>query len=168
MTDTMSHRDRVLKALSHKEPDRVPIDFGGTGDSTISAIGYQALRKRLGLYPGVTSVQDVSQYSAVIEEDVRRALGVDTMPVFDEPEEWRTGTLPDGAPAQFPAKFRPQLQNDGSQVAFDTAGNVVLKMPKGGYYFDSIFSPVKGGEIMYHLGGSSAGVWCRCPATLSV
>ena len=142
MTDTMSHRDRVLKALSHKEPDRVPIDFGGTGDSTISAMGYQALRKRLGLDPGVTRVQDVSQYSAVIEEDVRRALGVDTMPVFDEPEEWRTGTLPDGAPAQFPARFRPQLQDDGSQVVFDEAGNVVLKMPKGGYYFDPTYSPL--------------------------
>ena len=31
----MNHRDRVLAALRHQEPDRVPIDFGGTVDSTI-------------------------------------------------------------------------------------------------------------------------------------
>ncbi len=139
---TMSHRDRVIKALDHEEPDRVPIDFGGTGDSTISALGYQALRKRLGLGPGVTRVQDISQYTAVIDEDVREVLDVDTAPVFGEPEEWRSDTLTDGTPAQFPARFRPRLQEDGSQVVIDEAGTVVLKMPRGGYYFDTVHSPL--------------------------
>ncbi len=31
----MNHRQRVLTALCHQEPDRVPIDLGGTVDSTI-------------------------------------------------------------------------------------------------------------------------------------
>ena len=122
----MNHRDRVLAALRHEEPDRVPIDFGGTVDSTISALGYQALRAALGLAPTVTRVQDVYQYTAVVEEDVRQALGADTAPIFDLPAEWRPGTLPDGSPARFPARFRPRLQPDGSQVVFDGAGTVVL------------------------------------------
>jgi len=28
-------RERVLTALSHKEPDRVPVDLGATGDARI-------------------------------------------------------------------------------------------------------------------------------------
>jgi hypothetical protein len=39
----MNQRDRVLAAFRHEEPDRVPIDFGGTMDSTMSALTYQNL-----------------------------------------------------------------------------------------------------------------------------
>jgi uroporphyrinogen decarboxylase len=140
----MKHRERVLSALRHQEPDRIPIDFGGIVDSTISALSYQALRKALGLPPTVTRVQDIYQYTAVVEDDVREALGADTAPVLDLPAEWRSGTLPDGTEAQFPARFQPQRQPDGSQVVFDAAGTVVLKMPARGYYFDPVHSPLAG------------------------
>ena len=138
----MNHRDRVLAALRHEEPDRVPIDFGGTVNSTISAMGYQPLRQCLGLRPSVTQVEEVHQYMALIEEDVRQALGVDVMPVFHEPMEWRREPLADGSPADFPARFRPLLLEDGSQVVLDAAGNITLKMPQGGYYFDRVYSPL--------------------------
>lgn len=138
----MNHRDRVLAALRHTEPDRVPIDFGGTVDSTISAVGYQALRRELELDPSVTRVQDIVQYTAVVEEDVRRALGVDTRPILDQPTRWRAGTLPDGSPAEFPAGFQPQRQDDGSQVVLDSTGTIVLKMPAGGHYFDPVHFPL--------------------------
>jgi uroporphyrinogen decarboxylase len=138
----MNHRDRVLAALSHQEPDRVPLDLGGTCDSTISAFSYQALRRRLGLAPSATRIVDVYQYTAVIEEDVRQALGIDTLPVFDEPSAWRRTTLPDGSPAELPARFQPHVQEDGSRVVFDAAGNVVLKMPAEGYYFDAVYAPL--------------------------
>ena len=138
----MGHRERLLAALRHREPDRVPVDLGGTGDSTILALAYPALRRHLGLDPVVTRVIDVYQQTAVIDEDVRQALGVDTMPVFDEPTTWRKGTLADGTPARFPALFRPQRQEDGSQVVLNESGNVTLKMPAAGYYFDSVYSPL--------------------------
>ena len=138
----MNHRERVLAALAHREPDRVPIDFGGTGDSTIHTAGYQGLRRELGLPPSTTRVVDVYQYAAVIEEDVRQALGIDTIPVFDEPREWRDGALADGSTAQFPATFLPQLQGDGSQAILDASGNIVAMMPRDGYYFDPVHSPL--------------------------
>ena len=31
----MTHRERVLAALSHQQPDMVPIDMGGSVDSSI-------------------------------------------------------------------------------------------------------------------------------------
>ena len=140
----MNSRERVLAALRHQEPDRIPIDFGGTVDSTISALSYQPLRKALSLPPTITRVQDIYQYTAIIEDDVREALGADTAPILDLPAEWRRGTLPDGTEAQFPARFQPQRQPDGSQVVFDAASAVVLKMPARGYYFDPVHSPLAG------------------------
>jgi uroporphyrinogen decarboxylase len=149
----MNHRDRVLAALRHEEPDWVPIDFGGTVDSTISALSYQALREQLGLAPSLTRVQDVVQYTAVIEEDVRQALGIDTLPLLDEPTAWREGALPDGAPAEFPARFQPRLLDDGSRVVLDAAGTLLLKMPRGGYYFDSAHSPLAGATRVSDIDG---------------
>ncbi len=151
----MNHRERALAALRHQEPDRVPIDFGGTVDSTISALNYQELRNSLGLVPSTTRVGDIYQYTAIIEDDVCQALGVDTVALFDEPQQWRQDTLPDGSPVEFPARFLPRLQADGSQVVLDAAGNVTLKMPANGYYFDPVSSPLAGatsiGDINKHL-----------------
>jgi uroporphyrinogen decarboxylase len=138
----MNHRDRTLAALRHEEADRVPFDFGGTVDSTISAFGYQGLRRALGLAPSITRVQDIYQYTALIDEDVRRALGVDTYPILDQPVSWRAGVLPDGTPAAFPDRFRPEARPDGSQVVVNGAGTVVLKMPADGFYFDPVHAPL--------------------------
>jgi uroporphyrinogen decarboxylase len=138
----VNHRQRVLAALRHQEPDRIPLDLGGTVDSTVTAVAYRKLRACLGLGEGTIRVADVYQHTALVEKDVRQALDVDVMVVFDEPNEWRQGSLPDGSPAEFPARFRPQLQEDGSQVVLDAAGNVVLKMPASGHYFDPVHSPL--------------------------
>ena len=43
----MKHRDRVLKAISLEEPDRVPLDLGGTGGLIVDP-AYHKLRKLLG------------------------------------------------------------------------------------------------------------------------
>ncbi len=138
----MNHRERVLAALRHQEPDRVPIDLGGTDITTIMTGAYQELRQRLGLGIGETRVADIQQQVVVVEEDVRQALGVDVMFVSHEPNEWRKGSLADGSPAEFPAKFLPQLQDDGSHVVTDGLGNVVKKMAKIGDSFQPVYSPL--------------------------
>jgi uroporphyrinogen decarboxylase len=138
----MNPRERVLTTLQHEEPDRVPIDLGGTVDSTIAAVAYKGLRAHLGLDPGLARVADVYQHTALVDDDVREALGVDVRLVGDQPAEWREGLLPDGSPARFPDKFRPEPQDDGSQVVFDESGTVVLKMPRDGHYFDPVHSPL--------------------------
>ena len=47
----MTSRERVLAALNHREPDRVPIDFGGTAVSTIMVGPYRETCAKLGLDP---------------------------------------------------------------------------------------------------------------------
>jgi len=57
----MNSRDRVLSAINHKEPDRVPIDLGGSPSSGISVVAYQNLIKHLGKTHLQTHVYDVVQ-----------------------------------------------------------------------------------------------------------
>lgn len=45
----MKPRERVLAAVNHKEPDSVPIDFGGTICTTISATANRKLKKLLNI-----------------------------------------------------------------------------------------------------------------------
>ena len=44
----MNSRERVLAALNHKEPDRVPFDLGGTVVTGIHYKAYTALRAHTG------------------------------------------------------------------------------------------------------------------------
>jgi len=152
----MTHRERVLTSLRHQEPDRIPLDLGGSQESTIVAVGYRRLKQHLGLPVDGLRVDDPCQHTAVVEEDVRRIFDLDVRLVYHEPREWRPGTLPDGSPAEFPARFLPERQEDGSQVTRDAAGNVLLRMPAGGCYFDPVYSPLAGAssidEIEKHLG----------------
>jgi uroporphyrinogen decarboxylase len=138
----MNHRQRALAALRHEEPDRVPIDFGGTVDSTISALSYQELRAALGLTRTVTRIQDVTSCIALVDDDVREILGVDTTLVADLPLQWRRSRLRNGLPADVPYRFRPERQADGSDVVFDAGGNIVLRMPADGFYFDPVYAPL--------------------------
>lgn len=39
----MNSRERLLKALDHQEPDRVPLDLGSTQVSGIHVVAYQNL-----------------------------------------------------------------------------------------------------------------------------
>jgi len=48
----MTHRERVLTALAHKEPDQVPLDLGGSGYS-INDAHYFRLKEYLGLKEGI-------------------------------------------------------------------------------------------------------------------
>ena len=45
----MTHRERILATLKHQEPDRVPLDLGSTGCTTLTAKAHERLRAYLGL-----------------------------------------------------------------------------------------------------------------------
>lgn len=55
----MTSRERVLSAIAHKEPDRVPVDMGATPSSGISAIAYSNLLKHLGRTDLPVQIYDV-------------------------------------------------------------------------------------------------------------
>ena len=113
----MTPRERVLTAMNHQQPDRVPIDFGGHRSSGIAAIAYRKLRQALGLEPTPIRVYDPIQQLAVIDEDVLDRFGVDTIELgrgfAREDEHWTDWTLPDGSPCQMPVWATPQRHDGG-------------------------------------------------------
>ena len=73
----MTSRERVLCALNHEEPDRVPIFFGTSGGTTMLAPGYERLRAHLGMSKGETRfLSKILQY-AVIDEEIMVRFGSD-------------------------------------------------------------------------------------------
>ncbi|MEI8258377.1 MAG: methyltransferase, partial [Deltaproteobacteria bacterium] len=75
----MTSRERVLAAIAHREPDRVPVDLGATPSSGISAIAYGNLKRHLGLPGGQTRVYDVVQQLAEPEEEILDRFRIDTI-----------------------------------------------------------------------------------------
>jgi uroporphyrinogen decarboxylase len=45
----MNSRERLLTALSHQEPDRIPFDLGSTQVTGIHVVAYRNLRAFMGL-----------------------------------------------------------------------------------------------------------------------
>ena len=78
----MDPRTRLLTALDHRAPDRIPFDLGSTQVTGIHVVAYRALRDALGLPPVEPAICDTIQQLALPDDDVIAALGVDTRGLF--------------------------------------------------------------------------------------
>jgi uroporphyrinogen decarboxylase len=78
----MDPRERLLTALNHQEPDRVPLDLGSTQVTGIHAAAYRKLRQALGLPPVDVQLCDHIQQLALPDDDLIRRLGVDVRGLF--------------------------------------------------------------------------------------
>jgi uroporphyrinogen decarboxylase len=132
----------MLKAIKHEEPDRVPIDLGGTDISTIMVGPYRRLGERLGIDIDPIYVTDPFQQVAIVNEKIMNSLGVDAKVINLLPKNWYEGEAYDGTPVHLPDRFRPEIQSDGSKIIRNTEGHVDLKMPKGGFFFDPVHFPL--------------------------
>jgi len=91
----LSHRERVIKALNHEEPDRVPMDFGSTYVTTININAYPLLVEHLGLAdePGAAVMRKRSQVATPSEAILQR-LDVDLRSLwFGPPDDNREETM---------------------------------------------------------------------------
>ena len=73
---TMGHRERVLKALNHEEPDRVPFDLGGAAGSSLHVNKYEELKAHFG-FDGPTRLGNKWVQSVVVDEPILQALDID-------------------------------------------------------------------------------------------
>ncbi len=92
----MRSRERVLAALNHIQPDRVPVDFGAHRSSGIMAIAYAKLKETMGISSGAIYVYDMVQQLAVVEPEVLDAFGVDDLEMILSDTMW-TGIATPGA-----------------------------------------------------------------------
>jgi uroporphyrinogen decarboxylase len=125
----MTHRQRLLAALEHRQPDRVPIDFGATRDTSIVVQGYEKLKRHFGV---VEENRLSSRMMQVVDvnEAIQCALDVDARAVFPAgPEK--------GGDVQIaPNQYRDEW-------------GVVRVQPPGALYYDQVSFPLSG-QITVH------------------
>ncbi len=146
----MKSRDRILAAINHQQPDRVPIDLGSTPSSGISAIAYSNLVKHIGRPDLPVFVYDVVQQLAQPDDHIIDLFGVDVLDVGrtfnDQPSDWKPTILANGASAFYPKWYNPVKMSDGSYVTFDDDGKRMLsRMPVGATFFDQTYFPYVNG-----------------------
>lgn len=141
----MTSRERILCSISHKQPDRVPLDLGATPSSGISAIAYNNLKKHIGAEGGHTRIYDVVQQVAQPEDAILDRFGVDVIDIGrafnDKDSDWYDTTLADGSLGQYPVWFTPERLSNGDYIARDKSGEAIAKMPMGATFFDQTCFP---------------------------
>ena len=142
----MNSRERVLKALKHQEPDRMPLDSGGCSSTTIGALPYSELKRHLGIEDGPVTLFDMVQQLAMVDQwyidmfevdvvDVTRAFCADT-------SDWQDWTLRNGEMAKAPPWIK--VEQEGKYwVHKADDGTVLARMPvEDGYFFDQVYWPM--------------------------
>ena len=79
----MNSRERVKLSLNYQEPDRIPLDLGGSVVTGMHVSTVYRLRQALGLDAPGTPVKVIEPYQMLgeIDFDLVEALGVDVVPL---------------------------------------------------------------------------------------
>lgn len=145
----MTPRQRVLYAIAHEEPERVPVDLGATPSSGISAIAYGRLKRHLGIETGHNRVYDVVQQLSEPEDDILERFGIDAVDLgrtFNAgADDWYEVTLFDGSRAEYPNWFRPDPTPDGGWKSHAPDGTeIAIQLKDMNFYDQSCFPWVDG------------------------
>jgi uroporphyrinogen decarboxylase len=93
----LNARQRLLTALRHQEPDRVPLDLGASQVTGIQSQVYVHLRQHLGLPALEPTICDVIQGLAFPDDDLVAHLGVDVRGLFPlNSHNWNIEEIPEG------------------------------------------------------------------------
>jgi uroporphyrinogen decarboxylase len=121
-----------MKALNHEEPDRVPLDLGGTFASTINYEAYDRLKDYLGVETP-TIIASERSLIAQVEEPVLKRFDIDTR------------GLTAGNPERRPGAKNP----DGS---YEDEWGVVRRRPAEGHYMQ-VGAPLQDASDLADLRG---------------
>jgi uroporphyrinogen decarboxylase len=157
----MTRRERVLAAIEHREPDRVPVDLGAMRSTGITATAYGRLKKFLGMSAGATDVYDVVQQLAQPEQPILDYWETDVMDLgrvfLTQDSDWKAFLLPDGQVARIPAYINFASDGAGGWLALAEDGTPIGAMPKGAYYLSQTRFPLQDWD------GADLGVLDRLP-----
>jgi hypothetical protein len=140
-------RERLRAALAHREPDRIPIDFGASAVTGMHVSCVAALREYYGLGKRPVKVHEPYQMLGWIDDDLREAMGVDVVGIFPrktkfgfENTGWREWNFR-GLEVLVPGGFRTTEEPDGALLIYpegDLSAPPSGRMPTGSPFFDSI------------------------------
>lgn len=141
----ITSRERVMTAVNHQQPDRIPIDLGGHRSSGIMAIAYNNLKQYLGIRTGDIYVYDFIQQLAIVEPEVLDYFEVDTVELGRgfalKQEDWHDWVLPDGTACKIPAYIHPLKAEDGWHV-YHEDGTLLAIQKESALWFDQTHWPL--------------------------
>jgi uroporphyrinogen decarboxylase len=125
----MNSRDRIFKTLNHQEPDRVPIDIGGTSCTTLVETVYQKLLETYNIKNKNYGIIHSAMRSININKEVKKFLHSDTdIMCVNEPSGGRIKMTEYGFIDEWRVKYRR------SKVGND-------------FYYDICENPLAGAEL---------------------
>ena len=142
-----SSRERLANTLNHKQPDCIPIDFGGSAVTGVHASCVAELRDYYGLEKRPVRVHEPFQMLAVMDDDLQDAMGLDVTGVFARntmfgfPAEGWKPWLFNGLEVLVPGEFNITTDERGDTLIYPEGDTTVPpsgRMPKGGYFFDCV------------------------------
>jgi len=144
----MDSRQRVSAALNHRQPDRVPIDFGATAVTGMHCLVVEKLRDHYGLEYSPVKIVDPYQMLGEIDSELAEAIGVDVLGISPpmnmfgvENRDWKEWQTPWGQTVQVAGEFRVAPADKGGLYVYpggDPDAPPSAHMPAGGYFFDTI------------------------------
>ena len=143
----LTSKERVMLALSHKEPDRVPIDLNGHRSSGISVQAYKKLREYLGLKVGDIYIYDVPQQLAVVEDDILDIFDVDVVQqgteFYKDSSYWKDWQMHDGSYVKIPKFIDIQQTSEGDFEILGDKGQQLCIQKKDCLYFEQTYFPLE-------------------------
>lgn len=134
MADTSnSSRQRVLDALDHREPDRIPFDIGSSIETGITTQAYDRFIELMAL----TEEPDDTLFNMFVEaagfkqipDNILKHLEVDTR----------------GMLVQLPSEPMPEIDFEGTTMTFVDEWGIKYAKPESSLYMDPVENPLAGG-----------------------
>ncbi|MFO7732987.1 MAG: uroporphyrinogen decarboxylase family protein [Candidatus Aminicenantes bacterium] len=144
----MTSRERLAAALDRRQPDRVPVDFNGTGVTGMHVKCVIGLRDRYGLEKRLVKVHEPYQMLGWIDDDLQQALGIDVEGVYGPDtmfgyrnENWTPWRMDDGTEVLMSGNFQTTKDANGDTLVFpggDRSAPPSGRLPRNGFFFDTI------------------------------
>jgi uroporphyrinogen-III decarboxylase len=144
----MTSKERIRTALSHRLPDRIPVDFGATTVTGIHILVVEKLRDYYGLERCPVKLTEPYQMLGELDDELLNAMGIDVTGFFPRnnmfgfPNEgWKEFRTFWGQEILVPEKFVTTLDENGDLLIYPQGDINVSpsgKMPKSSFFFDAI------------------------------
>ncbi len=145
----MTSKERFDLTVSHKQPDRLVVDFGSTSVTGIHVRTIENLRRHYGLEYKPVRVTDPYQMLGEIDQELIEIMGVDTIAArgrkngfgFCNHEPFIEYLTPWGQKVFVPEGFRTTNDKNGDVLMYpegDLLASPSGRMPRSSYFFDAI------------------------------
>lgn len=127
---TMDSRQRLIKALEHKEADRVPIDLGGASVSLIHQNSHQRLAEYLNIKDPQDKIHNLMTMCVYVDQRIKDRFGADIELIQPgKPDAW-------------------ELDIDKKTKKWTDDWGCVYKKPEGVMYYEWDYQPLADAETI--------------------